>query len=425
MELKLKTLKFFFIALVAMMSLSSSIISAKVVKADSLNLLAEFSLFNEYHKNKDFKSSEAHGWNVIHTKPQDFIKYKLFKKMEDVLWYLHDSLATTDEEKMKLTDTTLYFYDIAIQNEPDKKGTYLVRKAFILEMWKKAPVDVTIKAYEDAFAADANIDTYYKDRLGIIYSTNADETNGYKDKALDLYLGLQEADPNNEIWISRVTALAEDENQLMDFKKKSWDLNKDSIEKAWTYANTCLRFKSYERAVEPLEFLVKKAPDVVNYMKELARCYDKLEEREKALEAYKTLIKLDPENKDNYVNLAIIYKDMDQLSTSRNYLKQASKIDPSWDYPIFIEAQLYEHAVRNCGSFEFMDRCVYQYAVSTYQRCRSLGGQFASRASDRISALASTVPQKEDYFFRKLSSGTTIKIEGGCYNWIGGSIVVP
>lgn len=399
--------------------------AAKYLRADSLNILAEFSLFNEYHKNKDYVSAEPHGWYVINTKPQDFIRFKVFKKMEDILWYMHDSLAKTDEEKMKYTDTTIYFYDLAVKYEPDKAGAHLVRKAFVLEMWKKAPVEVVVDAYEKAFAADQNLDSYYKDRLGIIYSTNANETNGYKEKALDLYLKLQELEPDNEVWISRVTALAEDENQLMDFKKKGWELDKENIEKAWSYASTCLRFRNYERAVEPLEFLSKKAPEVVNYQKELARSYDKLEEKEKALEVYKNLIKIDPENKDNHVNIAIIYKELNQLSTARNHLRIAAKMDPNWDYPIFIEAQLYEQAVRNCGSFEFNDRLVYLYALQTYQRCKNLNGQFSGRASERISSLASTVPQKEDYFFRKISSGTTLRLEGPCYNWIGASVVVP
>ncbi len=412
------------LAILAVVTLYSNTY-AKQLKADSLNILAEFSLFNEYHKNKDYVSAEPHGWNVINTRPQDFIRFKIFKKMEDVLWYLHDSLAKSDEEKMKITDTTLYFYDVAAKYEKDKAGGYLVKKAYVLEVWKKAPVPVVIEAYEKAFSVDNNLDSYYKDRLGIIYSTNANETNGYKEKALDLYLKLQEAEPNNEVWVSRVTALAEDENQLMEFKKKAWDLDKENIEKAWNYANTCLRFKNFEKAVEPLEFLYKKAPTVVNYQKELARCYEKLEDREKALEIYKNLIKLEPENKDNYVNIAIIYKEMNQLSVARNNLRTAMKLDPTWDYPIFIEAQLYEQAVRNCGSFEFNDRLVYLYAVQTYQRCKNLNGPYASRAAERISSLASAVPQKEDYFFRKIASGSSLKLEGPCYNWIGASVVVP
>nr|HPN39335.1 hypothetical protein [Melioribacteraceae bacterium] len=81
--------------------------------------------------------------------------------------------------------------------------------------------------------------------------------------------------------------------------------------------------------------------------------------------------------------------------------------------------------VRNCGSFEFNDRLVYLYALQTYQRCKNMNGQFASRAAERIGALSNTVPQKEDYFFRKISSGTSLRLEGPCYNWIGASVIVP
>jgi hypothetical protein len=115
---------------------------------------------------------------------------------------------------------------------------------------------------------------------------------------------------------------------------------------------------------------------------------------------------------------------MGQYSISRSFLYKASKADPSWDYPVFIEAQLYETAARNCG-FEFMDKVVYQLAVDTYLKAARIGGSFSAPASSRVKALSNSIPQKEDYFFRKINSGDTIKIEGKCYDWIGKSIIAP
>jgi hypothetical protein len=39
-----------------------------------------------------------------------------------------------------------------------------------------------------------------------------------------------------------------------------------------------------------------------------------------------------------------------------------------------------------------------------------------------VQALQNSVPQKEDYFFKKIKPGTSIRIEGGSYGWIGRSI---
>ena len=150
----------------------------------------------------------------------------------------------------------------------------------------------------------------------------------------------------------------------------------------------------------------------------------RLDQVDNTIEAYKTLIELQPDNRDSYVNLALQYKTLGQPSVARSYLQKALSVSPDWDYPVYIEGTLYEQAARNCG-FEFMDKVVYQLAVNTYRRARAKGGQFASVAAERVSALSSSTPTKEDYFFRKLSSGTEIKIEGRCYGWIGRSIQVP
>jgi hypothetical protein len=99
-------------------------------------------------------------------------------------------------------------------------------------------------------------------------------------------------------------------------------------------------------------------------------------------------------------------------------------VSPDWDYPDMIEAQLYEQAARACD-FDFMAKCVYLLAVNTYRKAANLNGQYSSAASERIKALANSIPTKEDYFFRKLKSGDSVKIEGPCYDWIQRSITVP
>jgi tetratricopeptide (TPR) repeat protein len=387
-------------------------------------LMANFSLFYEYHKNKDYVSAAPFGWKVINEDPSQFIKYKIFPKMEETLWYLHDSTNATDDEKKALTDTILYFYDKAIQYEPDLAGYYLARKAYVMEVWANESAEKIIPVYEEALAKDPDLPAFYKDRLGILYIKNANEENGYKLKALDLYSKLSEAEPDNPLWIQKLESIAENIEELVEITKKSWDLDKENLEKAWKYASTCLRAQDYEKAVEPLEFLTQKAPDVINYWKQLASAYDKLDKTDKAINAYKKVIELQPDGKENYVNLALIYKRLDQLSVARTYLQKAMKIDPQWDYPYLIEAQLYEQAARSCD-YDFMAKCVYQLAVDTYRKAASLGGQYATVAADRVKALQNSVPTKEDYFFRKLKSGDTIKIEGACYSWIDRSIQVP
>lgn len=393
------------------------------VFAQSQELMAEFSLFNEYQKT-DHVSAYPFGWNVINQNPEPFIRYKIFSKMEDVLFYMHDSAATSEEEKQMYADTTLHFYDVAIQYEPDKKGYYLAKKAYVLQEWTDAEVDSIIKVYEAALEADPSLDNYYKDRFGQLLANNASANNDYKMRALELYSEMAEKEPDNSQWLSRIEDLAEDMDELVDIKYRAWQLDKDNPEKAWSYASTAFRNQDFDKAVEALEFLVEKNPDVINYWNQLATAYRRLGNTSKAIDAYKKLINLQPDNREHYLNIALMYKDLDQLSVARSYLNKASEIDPSWDYPVYVEGTLYEQAARNCG-FEFMDKLVYQLAVNTYRRAANLGGNYSSVARERIEALSKSVPSQEDYFFRDIKSGDEIKIEGRCYDWVNRSVTVP
>ncbi len=403
-----------------------SSVSLASANADSIDVMVEYSLFFENYKNKQYDDwTLQKGLNVVNTKPEQFSKYKVFKQLEDVIWFMHDSVATEEADQEALADTMLYVYDLAKGIEEDKAGYYQARKAYVMETWQDREVDTVVQAYEKALELDPQLSSFYKDRLGMLYARNADSNNGYKMKALDLYQALSEADPENATWISRIEGLAEDQDELRSITKRAWDLNKEDLSKAWKYADIAFKTEAYDEAIEALEFLTQKSPDVINYWNKLASAYRKTNQTDKAISAYKKLIDLDPDNRDNYLNLALIYyKDLNQLSVARSYLQKASRVAPNWDYPVYIEAQLYEQAARNCG-FEFMDKIVYQLAADTYRKAANLGGQYSSTASDRVSALKNSVPTQEDYFFRNINSGSTVKIEGKCYDWIDRSVIVP
>jgi len=401
-----------------------------VAVGDSVNILVEASLFFEAYKNKqyDFWTMD-HGFKLLNAKPDAFPQFKPYKKMDKLIWAMYSDTtgSITDEEKAVLADTILYLYDQAVKYDTANAGNYLVERAYVMEVWRNEPLEKVIEAYEYAFNSGHKFanETYYKDRLGKLYANNASEENDYKIKALELYSSLSEMEPDNAIWVSRIEALAEDQDELVEITKKAWDIDKDNVEKAWKYASLCIKTKKFDKAIEPLTFLIEKSPDVVNYWRELARAYDKLEETDKAINAYKKLIELEPDNKVNYVNLAIIYKKYEQLPVARSYLLKAISKDPKWDYPYWIEGQIYEQAARDCGQMEFIDKCVYLLAITKYKKAASLGGAYSMQAGERAKVLKSSAPTQEDYFFRNLKSGDKIKIEGKCYDWINREVTIP
>ncbi len=393
-----------------------------VVPDDSTKILELYSLFSEYYKNKDYQSAVPYGWQVLQMNPEKFSKY-IYYKMEDALWYLHDSSDIAPETKEAIADTMNYLYNLAEKYNPDSKGYFQVRKAFVEQEWLKVPADSVIADYELAFKYNPGLDSYYYNMLGQLYKANASDSNDYKTKAIDLYTKLSDKEPNNPQWPQELEGLVENIDELVALTKKNWENDKENPEKAWKYASTAMKANNFQEAVVPLEFLVNQSPESVNYWTQLAQAYQKTDQLNKAEDAYKKLIQIDPQNKNHYLNLGLVYKDKGQLSAARTQFQKANDVGNGWAQAVYYEGLLYEQAARNC-TFDFDAKVAYQIAVDTYRKALSIDPNF-SQARERINALSDSVPTQEDYFFRKYKSGQTVSPSGDCYSWIGKSVTVP
>jgi len=389
---------------------------------DSLETLTLYSLFSEYHKNKDFASALPYGWEVLACDKSKFAKW-IYYKMEDCLWYLHDSSDVSSEEIQAIEDSILNFYNMAIQYYPDAMPYFQVRKAFVSETWLELDAAICIAEYQKAADYNSEMDSYYFNRFGQIYLANMSDENDYKLKAIDIYTKLAVREPDNPEWPRILSTLVDDANQLLDIRKKNWDLDKENLEKAWTYASECIRAQAYDRAIEPLEFLTQKSPETINYWNQLATAYNKVERLNDAEASYQKLLQLEPDNKDFYFNLGLIYKEQGKLSKARQYFETANDKAGGWGMAIFSVGLLYEQAARDCA-FDFKTKLVYLLAQDTYRRAVSIDPSLA-QARDRISALSSSIPSQEDWFFNKYKTGDVIPITGDCFTWISKSVTVP
>jgi tetratricopeptide (TPR) repeat protein len=412
---------FFVIFLVAF--LVSDVYSQTTAQPDTLKIYRKWSLFSEYHKNADYETALPYGFEILEINPAKF--KTIFLKLEDCLVYLHDSTNADDNLKKMYADTLMYVYNLAIKTQPENAAYYYKKMAYYLEIWYQGREEDAIKAYEKAYELDNDLDFYYVDRLGLLYIKLANDENNYRLKAFELYQAASTKDPNNPLPLERMKALAENIEQLIEITYNAWKLDKENLQKAWQYASITYQTGEYAKAIEPLEFLVSKVPDSETYWARLATCYQKTEKFQNAINAYKKAIALNDKVREYHLNLGICYKELGQLSTARTSFSKAAEVDKNWGLPYIYEATLYQAAVQKCGSFDFMDKVVLQLAVDTYRKAKSIDPSVASIADEAISSLSNSIPTKEDYFFRKLKSGTTIKIEGPCYNWIGKSIVVP
>lgn len=389
---------------------------------DSLETLKLYSLFSEYHKNKDYQSAMPYGWQVLECDKKKFAKW-IYYKMEDCLWYIHDSTDTEISEQFFVEDSILSFYDMAMTYYSDGEAYFQVRKAFVSETWLELDAETCIAEYEKAFKLNPDIDTYYLNRLGQLYINNQSDDNDYYVKAIELYSDWSIKDPDNPLPSEILTQIADDPEIILNASYKAWELDPENLEKAWSYASTCIRLQNCERAIAPLEFLTNKSPETINYWNQLATCYNKVGQSKDAENAYQKLIELDPSNKDFYFNLGLIYKEQGKLSKARQYFETANDKADGWGMAIFSIGLLYEQSARGC-TFDFQTKLVYLLAQDTYRRAVNIDPAL-SQARDRIGALSSSVPTQEDWFFNKKKTGDVIPITGDCFTWIGKSVTVP
>lgn len=386
---------------------------------DSMKVLEYYSLFSEYHKNKDYESALPYGWQVIEANPTKFSKW-IYYKMEECLWSVHDSSNTNSQLVKSVQDTILFFYDLAIKYREQDKGYFQVRKAYVSETWLNLPADVIISEYELAVSWQPELSAFYYDRLGQLYKNNDNGDNGYKLKALEIYNILSDREPDNETWNLRKKELVENIDELLEIVKASWEKDKSNVKKAKEFAAIAIQASVLSEAVAPLEFLVQTEPENVGFLTQLGNVYTKLENSAKSEEVFSKLIKLEPNNKDHYFYFGKALMDAGKYSQARTQFLKASEIGNGWALPIFYEGFLYEQSASGCTDFD--RKLVYLLAQQTYRKALNMDPNL-NEARDRINALSGAIPTKEDLFFRNIKSGASLPIT--CVGWIGRSVTIP
>lgn len=410
----MKTLfKFFGLAIVLFYS------SSLAQTLDSMKVLEYYSLFSEYHKNKDYVSALPYGWDVIKANPTKFSKW-IYYKMEECLWAVHDSSNSDPQLVKSIQDTILNFYDLAIKYRDQDKGYFQVRKAYVSEIWLNLPPEVTIPEYEKAVQWQPELSSFYYDRLGQLYKNNDNGENGYKLKALEVYNILSDREPDNDTWNLRKKELVENIDELLAIVKAAWEKDKQNVKKAKEFAAIAIQASVFEEAIAPLEFLVSTEPDNVGFLTQLGNVYTRLENATKSEEIYSKLIKLEPNNKDHYFYFGKALMDAGKYSQARTQFLKASEVGNGWALPIFYEGFLYEQSASSCTDFD--RKLVYLLAQQTYRKALSMDPNL-NEARDRINALSGAVPTKEDLFFRNIKSGTSLPIT--CVGWIGRNVTIP
>lgn len=401
-------------------------------KVDPAEVLKNWSLFSEYHKNGDYRTAVPYGWNVVRLDPKRF--KTLYTKMAECYYAFYEKEPDTAVRRA-YADTMLMLYDLGIQHVPERAATYWLSKAYALENYFDGRDVEAIEAYEKAIELDPKTEFAYVDRLGILYIRNAPNNISYKQKAIELYRKAQEADPKNEIPSERLRKLISDPRELIDIAERMLANDPNNIEKIWNAAQAYVQAEQYDGAEKYLNKLIKMAPKTANYWNELGRVQQRQQKFKQAIESYEKALSLNPALKENLLNITICYRELNNYSAARTYALRAAQREKGWGRPYIEIAEVYKAAVERCiretkggdwAKLDINDKLVYKLAADSYARAKAVEPALANEADQRIRELSTLVPTREDYFFHrdKIVDGK-MTIEGPCYTWIGEPVSVP
>lgn len=398
---------------------------------DQQAVLRNWSLFAEYHKNQEYRTAIPFGWEVVRLNPTRF--RTLYERLAECYYKLYE--AEESDLRSTYADTIIMVYDLGIKNLPDKAGWYYLQKGFALENYFSGRDVEAIEAYEKGVNGDfPNVDFYYVDHLGVLYIKNIVDNPEYKMKAVNLYRGYLERDPNNQVALDRLKRIIEDPHELIGIALQKLAADPENSEYIWHAAQAYIQAEEFAGAVPHLEKLTRKDPKSETYITELAKTLQRAGRFREAIAAYERALRLNPDVKENILNIAVCHRELKNFSAARTFAQRAAGKDRTWGRPYLEIAQVYEAAVEQCvtqtkggwANMKFDDRLVYKLAQENYARAKAVDPKLSTEADTRSRALETLVPQQEDYFFNrdKIRDGK-IAIFGSCYEWIGENITVP
>ncbi|HWP81873.1 MAG TPA: tetratricopeptide repeat protein [Bacteroidota bacterium] len=401
-------------------------------RVEQSEVLKNWSLFSEYQKNGDCNTAVPYGWNVVRMDPKRF--KTLFTKMGECYYNFYEK--ETDAEKRKAyADTMVMLYELGIRHVPDRASTYWLSKAYALENYFEGKELDAIAAYEAAISIDPKIEFAYVDRLGVLYVKTASEVPENKQKAIELYRKVLEADPKNEVAGDRLKRLVSDPRELIEIAEKQLATAPNDIEKIWNAAQAYIQAEQYVGAEKYLQRLVKMSPQTSNYWNELGKVQQREQKFKQAIESYEKALSLNPALRENFLNITICHRELRNYSAARNYALRAAQRERGWGRPYMEIAEVYKASVEDCirnskggdwSKLDINDKLVYKLAWDSYTRAKNVDGSLGNEAELRMRELSTLVPSREDYFFHrdKIKDGK-IELDSPCYSWIGEPVPVP
>ncbi len=407
--------------------------------ADSTECVKNYSLYNEYFKQKEYKQAIIPLQQVLNFCP------KLHKSI-----YVNGGKAykalikaeTDDAKKQELVDAMLSLLDLREKNFGEE-GYVLGKKGVTLYKYNKADsleeaYKLLSKAYEmEADDSDPNAIYYYYKSLFSLYAKTKDVA--YKQELLTVYDKLSTTLDNN---------LSDEEKS--ESSKSGYQKVYDEIDKIFSKVASCedlneLYSKKYE--AEPNnEALLKTITKILDKKgcTDSELFFKAASTLHKANPSYESSVALGVNQKDNcakaapffiqaaelattsenkikaFMNASKCYLKTGQYSSSRTYANKALELNPNLGEAYIVIGTAYAASAGQCGDNNCTKKSAYWVAIDKFYKAKSVDESVAAEATKNINKYSAYFPSKEDCFFHNITEGSSYTV--GC--WINESTKV-
>ena len=415
----------------------------ELVKAQNKDYMNEFTLYDQFYRQGDYKSAMPAWENLYEKYPKSSLNLYIrgATMLEDQL-----QKASTWEEKDKILDRLMKLYDKRIKYF-DTKGYVLGRKASTWLKYKLDPDrnlegDARIKALKTGYdwASESVKEqgnesempvlvllmqtSYSLFKLGEIPKEtvvkNYNECTSIVNKAIqenadaDRVARAKEVQPYIEdIFGKSGAADCETLVKIFEpqFKEKSNDIDflKSMLQRL--RRAKCDESDLFSKATEKLYELEPSAEAAFN----MAHRFVQLGDMAKAKDYYKQA--MEQETDKNllatyyYEYAALLYSKDKNYPEARDYAKKALELKPDYCEAMMLIGDIYVAGRNSFGKDDFDKATVFWVAVDYYNKAKRYE-DCAVDAAKKASDYKKYFPNKEEAFFRSLTAGQTYKVGG-------------
>jgi tetratricopeptide (TPR) repeat protein len=410
---------------------------AELIKAKEKDYLSNLSMYDQFYKQKDYKSA-LDSWIIVYN------KYP--KSSENI--YIHGvkiyagliaKAASSEKEglfakMMEVHDRRIKYFGKEGYNTGRKASAYLTYKLETAQTddelkivyktgysWLESSMSMEENNTEAAVLVQLMQATSFLFKMGEFDSDKI--LQNYEKSSSIIDANLKES-PNSESYLIAQKAInsifensgaadCEALTKLYSAKFAATPNDVPLLKKMLRMLNreNCTEGKLFADGAEKL-YSLDPSSDAARSM---ARLFLRREDFAKAAEYYQQAIDAETDNeaKATYLfELSSLKFAQSKFKSARDLAKQSVRLNPAMGKSYILIGKIYAASAKTISEKEFEQRMVYCLAVDYFIKAKSADAETAVEANTEISRYSKHFPNKENAFFEGYSDGANYKIGG-------------